>query len=207
MELNKGRKGISELFQLKLTSYRKVYSNNIDFQSFDYWGEIGAALETVLSIFESYEKDGIVPEREVWLESQSDKIHGVIDELIVNSSGVTIVEYKSTSNLDNLGQEGYVDQLHFYHRLVSSSYEAPIVEMKLVGLDGVTISVEFDRERQNRIMDVRREMLARFGLVDGATLNPAQHASVSCNECHTCRHKTFCDANIPPCHVTQHDEH
>ena len=85
MELNKGRKGISELFQLKLTSYRKVYSNNIDFQSFDYWGEIGAALETVLSIFESYEKDGIVPEREVWLESQSDKIHGVIDELIVNS--------------------------------------------------------------------------------------------------------------------------
>ncbi len=152
---DEGIRSIRDLYKYKIEDFKVRFSPSLQELSpaFDYWPEMSSVLKTVQSIYERDSELESSPEREVPIEDTINHLFGILDEVESTSNGITVREYKTTRDIENLTQDKYIEQLHFYSILIRSKFGEYPDKLILEGLMGVTSEIQIDPSRIDTIIE------------------------------------------------------
>ena len=132
---------------------------------------------------------------EVWLESSDGLLGGYVDQIVQQSNGVEIVDYKSgmitEQNSDDI-KESYKIQLLLYAGLYFENHGEWPVQLTLSNLDGSEYNVPMDSEESTALLDKSRAKIREINtyISEGATTEDL--ASPSPAACYFCEYRPVC---------------
>ena len=133
---------------------------------------------------------------ETEISSKDSLLFGSPDWVMVQESGIQLIDFKLTTKPDRLLSEKNTAQLSFYSYLVAESYGQFPTDIQLVGLNGAHAHAELSPAEANKVAKEARACQRSISVAQIETMSLEDFANPSPQVCPHCRYIEVCGKAI-----------